>query len=36
VRPHPWIPEGVPVRGFVYDVATGRLREVRSGSARAA
>src|SRR5574340_958599 len=28
VRSHPWIPRHVPVRGFVYDVRTGRLREV--------
>jgi carbonic anhydrase len=29
LRSHPWIPAAVAVRGFVYDVATGRLREVR-------
>lgn len=28
LRSHPWIPREVPVRGFVYDVKTGRLREV--------
>lgn len=28
VRSHPGLPGGFPVRGFVYDVATGRLREV--------
>ncbi|MFZ0890793.1 MAG: carbonic anhydrase [Thermoplasmata archaeon] len=28
VRAHPWISKDVPVRGFVFDVATGRLREV--------
>lgn len=28
LRSHPWVPQEVPVRGFVYDVATGRLREV--------
>ena len=27
-RSHPWISEDVPVRGFVYDVNTGRLSEV--------
>jgi carbonic anhydrase len=27
-RSHPWIPQDVPVRGFVYDVNTGRLSEV--------
>jgi len=26
---HPWIPENVAVRGFVYDVTTGRLREIK-------
>ena len=28
VRSHPWVPKEVPVRGFVYDVTTGGLREV--------
>jgi len=28
VRSHPWVPQQVAVRGFVYDVATGRLQEV--------
>jgi carbonic anhydrase len=28
VRSHPWIPHGIAVRGFVYDVNTGRLSEV--------
>lgn len=28
LRTHPWIPKQVVVRGFVYDVATGKLREV--------
>jgi carbonic anhydrase len=27
-RSHPWISKEVPIRGFVYDVHTGRLREV--------
>lgn len=27
-RSHPWISKEVPVRGFVYDLATGMLREV--------
>jgi carbonic anhydrase len=27
-RSHPWISQDVPVRGFVYDVSTGRLSEV--------
>ena len=36
VKAHPWIPKEIPVRGFVYDVKTGRLNEVaekRSGVA---
>jgi carbonic anhydrase len=28
VRSHPWIAEDVPVRGFIFDVDSGRLREV--------
>ena len=28
VKSHPWIPEGLPVRGFIYDVTTGKLSEV--------
>ena len=28
VRSHPWIPEDVVVRGFVYEMGSGRLREV--------
>jgi carbonic anhydrase len=28
VKSHPWIPKNIPVRGFVYDVKTGRLKEV--------
>ena len=28
VRSHPWVPEGITVRGFIYDVDTGRLSEV--------
>jgi carbonic anhydrase len=27
-RAHPWIPKEIPIRGFVYDVKTGRLAEV--------
>jgi carbonic anhydrase len=30
VRAHPWIPKEIPVRGFIYDVKTGRLGEVRA------
>jgi carbonic anhydrase len=29
IKSHPWIPKGVPVRGFVYDVKTGKLNEVK-------
>jgi len=29
VKTHPWIPKTIPVRGFVYDVKTGKLTEVR-------
>jgi carbonic anhydrase len=29
VHSHPWIPKHIPVRGFVYDVKTGRLTEVK-------
>jgi carbonic anhydrase len=28
LRSHPWVPKEVIVRGFVYDVTTGRLREI--------
>ena len=28
VKAHPWIPGHIPVRGFVYDVRTGALKEV--------
>ena len=28
LRLHPWIPKKVALRGFVYDVVTGRLREI--------
>lgn len=29
-RSHPWIPKEIPIRGFVYDVKSGRLKEVRA------
>jgi len=29
LKTHPWVPEKVAVRGFAYDVSTGRLREVK-------
>jgi carbonic anhydrase len=28
LRSHPWIPKSIAIRGFVYDVKTGRLSEV--------
>jgi carbonic anhydrase len=28
LRSHPWIPANVTIRGFVFDLATGELREV--------
>jgi carbonic anhydrase len=30
VRAHPWVPKEIPVRGFIYDVGTGRLNEVKA------
>jgi carbonic anhydrase len=33
VKSHPWIPQHIPVRGFVYDMKTGRLNEVSEESA---
>jgi carbonic anhydrase len=30
LRTHPWIPRDIPIRGFVYDVATGLLREIKN------
>lgn len=35
LRNHPWIPAVVPIRGFVYDVKTGRLSEVGGKEVRA-
>ena len=35
VRSHPWISKDVPVRGFVFDVETGLLREVKPSQATA-
>ena len=29
LRTHPWIPNTVTVRGFVYDVSNGQLREIK-------
>ena len=28
VKSHPWIPDHIPVRGFIFDVKTGQLHEV--------
>jgi carbonic anhydrase len=28
VKSHPWIPKSIPVRGFIYDVKTGRLAQI--------
>jgi carbonic anhydrase len=30
VTSHPWMPKQIPVRGFIYDMTTGRLHEVSS------
>ena len=30
VRAHPWIAKDVPVRGVIFDVDTGRLREIKA------
>jgi carbonic anhydrase len=29
VRSHPWIAKDIPVRGVIFDMETGRLREVK-------
>lgn len=34
IKSHPWVPKHVSVRGFVYDVKTGRLNEVTHDAAR--
>ena len=36
LRSHPWIPQQITVRGFVYDVKSGRLKEVTEGEIRRA
>jgi carbonic anhydrase len=28
IQSHPWIPRSIPIRGFIYDVKTGKLEEV--------
>jgi carbonic anhydrase len=30
IRSHPWIPDHITIRGFIYDVKTGKLQEVRT------
>ncbi len=30
IKSHHWIPREIPIRGFVYDVQTGKLNEVKS------
>jgi carbonic anhydrase len=35
VRSHPWISKDVPVRGFIFDVDTGLIREVQPAARRA-
>lgn len=34
VKSHPWIPAGISVRGFIYDVKSGKLTEVEAQKAR--
>ena len=34
IKSHPWVPQHIPVRGFIYDVKTGRLHEVIEEAAR--
>jgi carbonic anhydrase len=34
IKSHPWVPKHILVRGFVYDVKTGRLHEVMEEAAR--
>jgi carbonic anhydrase len=36
VRSHPWIAKDIPVRGFIFDVETGLLQEVRQLARQAA
>lgn len=36
LRAHPWIPKSIVIRGFVYDVKSGRLKEVEAGRAATA
>ena len=36
VRSHPWIAKDVPVRGFIFDVETGLIREVKAARKQSA
>ena len=40
IRAHPLVPSNVPIHGYIYDVKTGRLNEVKAattaGKAKAA
>jgi carbonic anhydrase len=34
LRSHPWIPQQIPIRGFVYDVRSGLLKEIAEAEMR--
>jgi carbonic anhydrase len=36
LRSHPWIPKEIPIRGFVYNEKTGRLKEIPQAQTAAA
>jgi len=36
LKSHPWVPHQIPVRGFVYDVRSGKLNEVAAQRTRTA
>lgn len=36
LKSHPWTPKDLPVRGFIFDVKTGRLHEVVAGQGKQA
>ncbi len=36
LKSHPWIPQNITVRGFVYDVKSGRLKEITGAEVRRA
>jgi len=36
LKSHPWVPQQIPVRGFVYDVRSGKLGEVSAQKSRTA